>query len=146
RGKDSLIVNDQTVEEPVTSVDEPELPVDADNPVQDFASAEAYNENRILENFINRNVRSENLVRVITPSIGDTVTLPVIFKWKMENGKWKMEETEFTIIIVDNKNRTVYKNNVNVLEERYAGKLDKGLYYWKIMLNEKLESVGKFYI
>lgn len=94
--------------------------------------------NIVLENFINRKVRSEIAVKIISPVIGDTLKIPIIFKWEEGN------ETE--IEIVNNNNHPVFKKIFSGGSFIYDEELKPGLYYWKILTGSKLEAVGKFYI
>ena len=40
-----------------------------------------FKENSVLENFINRNVRSEKSVEIISPNINDTLKNKLLLKW-----------------------------------------------------------------
>ncbi|RPI73919.1 MAG: hypothetical protein EHM47_04965 [Ignavibacteriales bacterium] len=126
---DSLIIeNDNNLSDDKTNVEEEKKFYDE----SDFAA------NIVLENFINRNVRSKSAVKIMTPVIGDTLNIPISFKWEagIETG----------IEIVNNKNHPVVKNILSGGSFTYTEELKPGLYYWKILTDSKLEAVGKFYI
>jgi len=95
--------------------------------------------NQALENFIQRTVRSSSLVSLISPSIGDTLAVPITFKWE---GTKKGESV--TLTIVDNSNAEVWTSAVSSSEIVFERTLEPGLYYVKLEVNEKLVSVGKF--
>ncbi len=99
----------------------------------DFAS------NQILENFINRNIRSETKVRILSPQIGDTINIPSKFEWQSSAQKFKLS-------VVNNLNKEVYVITTEETRLVLRENLKPGLYYWKILVDEKLETVGKFYI
>lgn len=102
---------------------------------KDFAT------NDILENFIERNVRGNEIVRVIAPKISDTLNLPILFKW--EN---KKDVNNFNLIIVNNSNETVWNINTIDNEIEFNEKLKSGLYYWKLEADNELQYVGKFFV
>jgi hypothetical protein len=96
--------------------------------------------NTTLENFINRNVRSEYLTKIMSPEIGDTLETPITFKWESN------EERMFTFELVNNRNKSIIKQTLAENNFTYSNKLNPGLYYWKLLVDYKLEAVGKFYI
>jgi len=140
---DSIIVNEGKGIDLLVDKDSAEVnkPVPEEFIAEDLSLAESYRNNRVLDNFINRNVRSETIVQVISPSIADTLNEPISFKWTQPEGI-----NLFTLILLDNKNKTIYKKNIDGNQITYSGILKPGLYYWKIESNGKLEAVGKFYI
>ena len=95
--------------------------------------------NNILENFVNRNVRSESSVKIISPQIGDTLSVPINFKWENKKSNYIFE-------LVNNGNKFISKQALTDNHLIYKEKLNPGLYYWKILVDDKLEVVGKFYI
>ncbi|MEW5799790.1 MAG: hypothetical protein AB1728_12375 [Bacteroidota bacterium] len=97
--------------------------------------------NQILENFIERTVRSSSGIMLIAPNIGDTIVFPFTFKWKGNNaGK------NIAVTVVDNKNSEVWKETSSSSELISEKKLAPGLYYIKLQLGEKLVYVGKFVV
>jgi len=102
---------------------------------------ESFAVNDVLENFINRNIRSGEKINILQPGIGDTVSLPITFKWNQQTGTGYNE-----LIIVDNKNQSLYQAAISGKEITIDKKFSKGLYYWKLLVKDKLEAVGKFYI
>lgn len=101
---------------------------------------ERFAENKILENFIGRNIRSEKTVEIISPEIGAHISSAIKFEWKKNDIK---EPLTFTLI--DNKNNSIYKTSVDENTLTIAKKLKQGLYYWKLSTADKIEAVGKFY-
>lgn len=102
---------------------------------KDFAA------NDILENFVNRNIRSESEIKILQPKIGDTVHIPTTFKWDQNNIAGSNN-----FVIVNNKNLEIYEAEAIGSEIIIDRTFERGLYYWKIFTNDKLEAVGKFYI
>lgn len=103
---------------------------------------EDFKANPVLENFINRNVRSEEKdITIITPHINDTLLVPFIFQWKS-----KLQPGLYRIVVVNNKNETVWVKTSNGDRLSFNGKLENGLYYWKIFSDDQLKAVSKFYI
>lgn len=95
--------------------------------------------NQVLENFVERSVRSSQNISILAPSIGDTLTVPYTIKWQgpIEN---------YTVTLVNNKNIGVWKRTSSSSEIIVNDKLDAGLYYLKLEANEKLALVGKFVV
>ncbi len=102
---------------------------------KDFAS------NDFLENFIQRNVRSEENIKIIIPKNSDTLGIPILFKWENEK-----EANIFNLIIVNNKNETVWNMNTSMNEIEFNEKLKPGLYYWKLEMDNEMQYVGRFFI
>lgn len=97
--------------------------------------------NNVLENFINRNVRSENKIFIISPELSDTVHAPITFKWKATT-----TVKDLKLILVDNKNIITYLVSVAGNELTMDKKLNDGLYYWKLEADGTLETVGKIFV
>ena len=97
--------------------------------------------NTVLENFINRNIRSNKTIEIISPEIGDTVSSTITFEWKRINPIGRL-----VLTVVDNKNTPVYEMTVEGSTLVIDKKLKAGLYYWKLEADGKLEAVGKFYV
>ncbi len=96
--------------------------------------------NNVLENFVDRNVRSESKIKLVSPKIGDTLNLPISFKWKEEN------KNSYIFELVNNKNKLIVSRLLSENKFSYSSELSPGLYYWKLLIDDKLEAVGKFYI
>lgn len=105
-----------------------------------ISTEENFAANDLLENFINRNVRSETKIKIVYPGIGDTLNFPITFKWDQSN-----TTDSDKLIIVDNKNKLIYLTEISGKEITIDKQFDSGLYYWKLEVNGKLEAVGKFY-
>lgn len=104
-------------------------------------SNETFAANTVLENFINRNVRSEKTIEIISPKIGADVGSSILFKWK------RISSIEpLVLTIVDNKNSPIYEMTVEGSKFTLDKKLKTGLYYWKLFSNNNLQTLGKFYV
>ena len=103
---------------------------------------EDFKPNPVLDNFINRNIRSEeNGVKLLLPVLNDTVNTSFNFRWKSVQ-KINVER----IVVVNNKNKKVWEKVTKGKEAIIDKKLNSGLYYWKVYADNKLEAVSKFYI
>lgn len=103
--------------------------------------AYAYKENSVLENFVDRNIRSAESVEIISPKNGTTVKqIPFYLKWSGVKSK------NYNIVIVNNQNKIIFSRDVLGSKLEIKNKIEPGLYYWKINYNNKLEAVGKFKI
>ncbi len=110
----------------------------ADNQI----NKEDFKTNPVLDNFINRNIRSEeNDITIIKPQLNDTLSLPFIFQWES-----KLLPALFRIVLVNNKNKTVWVKTSSGDNLSFDEKLKSGLYYWKIFSHDQLKAVSKFYI
>ncbi len=97
--------------------------------------------NRMLENFVERNVRSPGRTRLISPKIGDTLTSPYNFRWED-----RKKGGQFTLIILDNKNLEIWKDKTNSTGITVEKHLEPGLYYAKLESDGVLVQVGKFVV
>ncbi len=97
--------------------------------------------NVTLENFVNRNNRSDSRVEIVSPSIGAEVRMPVRFEWLTVN-----KNITLKFVILSNQNLPVYEKLINGKELTIDTKLDPGLYYWKLESQDNIESMGKFII
>ena len=102
---------------------------------------EDFKNNPVLENFVNRNVRSESDIEIISPVIGDTLKNKIELKWKSI-----LKGINYHIIVVNNKNEKTWEITTSNKRTSINKKLQPGLYYWKIEADEKLEIVGKFFV
>ncbi len=127
-----------TISEDTQIVEAPPEKEEAKNIVKKY-NQEDFAVNNVLENFVDRNVRSENRVKIIAPQIGDTLTVPTNFEWKSEKGNYVFE-------LVNNRNKRISEQSLTDNHLAYKEKLNSGLYYWKILVDNKLEAVGKFFI
>ncbi len=130
--EDSLIYKKQMTEDSL-KVDNKLL---AENNDEDFKT------NTILDNFINRNIRSEeNGIKLLSPELNDSLKLPIAFKWES-----KRENALFRIQIVNNKNEVVFDKTTKENKLICNANLIGGLYYWKIYSDNKLTKVSRFYL
>ncbi|MBI2428247.1 MAG: hypothetical protein HYV29_05525, partial [Ignavibacteriales bacterium] len=97
--------------------------------------------NQVLENFVERTVRSSSGITLIAPTTGDTVAFPFAFKWKGNDlGK------NVVVTVVDNTNSDVWSETSSSSELTSEKKLAPGLYYIKLSTDQKLVQVGKFVV
>lgn len=97
--------------------------------------------NEILENFVDRNIRSEEGVEILSPGIGDTLKGRIKLKWKSFE-----PEKNFHIIVVNNKNKKIWESTTHYSNTFINKRLQPGLYYWKIEERNKLVALGKFIV
>jgi hypothetical protein len=102
---------------------------------------EAFQENPLLENFIDRTLRFGDQITLLSPSIGDTVAVPVTFHWQQPEDK-----ATYVLTILDNQNREIWRNAVPENRMVFRGELQPGLYYWKLQVGERSAVVSKFFI
>ncbi len=96
--------------------------------------------NQVLDNFVERTVRSSSGVTLIAPALRDTITTPFTFKWDGQ------KERKFTLTIVDNNNVEQWKTTISSTEFILKNRLAPGLYYVKLEADEKLVKVGTFVV
>ena len=77
---------------------------------------------------------------IIIPVIGDTLRKQIRFKWS------PLEADEYDMNIVNNKNQEIWGKTLEDPRVTVYQKLDPGIYYWKITVKGKLQTVGKFYV
>jgi hypothetical protein len=92
-----------------------------------------------LEGLVGAERRSAG-VRILSPSIGQTVQGEVNFRW--ESGF----KPPYTLTVLSN--RGVVRKEVTLADSHYMLKtpLKEGLYYWKLVAAEELLCVGKFVV
>lgn len=96
--------------------------------------------NSILENFVDRTVRSAASLNLIVPGIGDTLEVPFTVRWQGS------AENEVTIILVNNANSEIWRGSTRGSEIATSGEFEPGLYYLKIEVDGTLVRVGKFFV
>lgn len=77
---------------------------------------------------------------IINPGIGDTLKKQIYFKWA------PLETETYDMSIVDNKDNEMWSKKLFDTRVTLLQKLDPGVYYWKLTVKGKLQSVGKFYV
>lgn len=97
--------------------------------------------NQVLENFVERNVRSSSGITLTVPKTGDTLAFPYTFKWEGNDAA-----KSIMITVVDNKNFEVWKETSSLSELTSVKKLEPGLYYIKLQTDDKLVQMGKFVV
>ncbi len=96
-----------------------------------------FKSNSYLERYVNKD--KENGI-IINPEIGDTMRKQITFKWS------PLEAEEYNMSIVNNKNEEIWSKDLFDTRVTLYQKLDPGLYYWKIAVKGKLQTVGKFFV
>lgn len=103
--------------------------------------AENFVENPLLENFIDQNYRSANVITDLFPVSGDTLRRPFTFKWKSET-----TGVIYKISVLNNRNKEVWQQSGGEQTVFLDKALSPGLYYWKLLVNDNLFTVRKFYV
>lgn len=132
-----VVVMQNTHQEQVTSQQIPSEQYITEAPLD----PERFIPNQILENFVERTVRSSSGIMLIAPNTGDTVAFPFTFKWKGNN-----VGENIVVTLVDNKNSEVWNETSSLSELTSEKKIEPGLYYIKLQSGEKLVHVGKFVV
>ncbi|MEO8399253.1 MAG: hypothetical protein ABI550_05475 [Ignavibacteriaceae bacterium] len=139
--KREIVLDTAKVKNNIIQNDSVEIPVKKNNEKLIAYNLSDFEENKILENFIDRNIRSSSTIKIISPEIGDTIKTPHVFKWE----KIK-EASEYSVIILSNKNKKVAEINSAQNFLQVSKELSPGLYYWKLEAEGKLRAVGKFFV
>ncbi len=100
-----------------------------------------FSPNYILERNINMVDSTGKVIVIISPKMNDTLYNSIKLSWMDTE-----TNNAYTINIVDNKNRTMYQTTVRGSDLIYSGKLKPGLYYWNIIVNNRLKQSSKFYV
>ena len=103
--------------------------------------AENFVENPLLESFIDQNYRSANVVTDLSPKNGDTLRAPYTFRWTSES-----TGAIFKITVTDNRNKEVWQQSSTEPILLLNKILSPGLYYWTVLVYDKLFTVRKFYV
>ena len=96
-----------------------------------------------LEYLIDQGYRNNNIIKVLSPKDGITVTDEILFKWVSET------EEQLYLKILNNEEDVLHKftpKKNQVLFNITESKLDPGLYYWKLESDEELLQLGKFFV
>jgi len=136
---DKRLIDSLKTEGDIQGAKEPEEKEKTKDIVKDYNEAD-FAVNNVLENFVSRNVRSEASIKITLPQIGDTLNVPINFKWKTT------KKEKFGFELVDNRNKQIVNETLTENEYTFPDKLNPGLYYWKVLTDDKLGAVGKFYI
>lgn len=112
-----------------------------ENPVtreQNDLLAEAFVPSSTLDDLTRQPFRSTE-AEIITPKNSDTVTFPLRFVWKPA-------EEVMVLKIVSNKEREVYRKENVRGGAVMTSELRPGLYYWKLLNDEGLVHIGRFFV
>ena len=112
-------------------------------PAEQLAAAgdsEKFASNVVLDNLVERTVRSGNDYRFTMPLKGDTVATPVSFRWTGPKGK------NYTLAVVDNTNREVWNSNVSAPEAVLTSPMEPGRYYVKLETDRQLVCATSFFV
>jgi len=101
--------------------------------------ADNFSESPNLENLVNSASRSE-LPLVVSPKNNAVVSQEILFEWNVQEGGL----VSVTIL----SNREDVLKNVKLKQSKFlfSGKLNPGLYYWKLEREDELLYVGKFFV
>ena len=97
--------------------------------------------NEMLENFVGRTMRSGADVKFLSPSVGDTVAVPISFRWNSQKGG-----RSYTLRIMDNKNGQVWMGSTSLGSIDFKTQIEPGLYYAKLEADGVLACVGRFIV
>ncbi len=136
---DSSPVKIDTVRKPdTTKPEEREKQVaEKKNPPLQIKTPPEFKNNSYLERLVDK--YKENGI-IIVPVIGDTLKKQIRFKWS------PLEADEYDMSIVNNKNQEIWGKTLEDPRVTLYQKLDPGVYYWKITVKAKLQTIGKFYV
>ncbi len=101
--------------------------------------ADNFSESPNLENLVNSASRSESPV-VVSPKNNADVGREILFEWKVQEGG------SVSLTILSNREEVLKAITLNKSKFFFSGKLDRGLYYWKLEHKEELLYVGKFFV
>lgn len=102
---------------------------------------ELYAVNIVLESFIERNLRSQKSLDILSPSKNDLVGPPIKFEWRVDN-----QYNSIELEILNNRNVRVFKKSLEGDNYTFNDNLTSGLYYWKIKMDGKVSGIGKFMV
>lgn len=97
--------------------------------------------NEILESFISRPVRSASSAMFLSPRNGDTVAIPLTFRWNAAKSARR-----YTMVVVDNRNVEAWKETTRATSITMEKRLEPGLYYAKLQVDDVLGQVEKFVV
>jgi len=100
---------------------------------------QAFAPHPVLENFINRRLRGNTSIEMLSPGISDTAQSPITFRWKSSAQYYR-------ITILSNRNERLWNAQVEKPEATFVGDLSPGLYYWKVSSGNTVLGVGKFIV
>ncbi len=92
-----------------------------------------------LENLVNSVSRSESPL-IISPKNNADVGREILFEWKVQ----EVGSVRFTIF--SNREEVLKAITLNKTKLVFSGKLDPGLYYWKLERKDELLYIGKFFV
>ncbi len=104
-------------------------------------SQEKFVPNEMLENFVDRTMRSGAEFKFLTPGVGDTLATPFTFRWNSQKGG-----RSYTVRVMDNKNGQVWMGSTGSGSIEFTTRIAPGLYYAKLEADGALVCVGKFII
>ena len=132
-------VKTDTVQKPDTTkpAEQEKQVAEKRNPHLNVKIPPEFKNNSNLERLVNK--YKENGI-IIMPVIGDTLRKQIRFKWS------PLEADEYDMSIVNNKNEEIWGKTLEDPRVTVYQKLDPGIYYWKITVKGKLQTVGKFYV
>ncbi len=88
----------------------------------------------------NINIRNTEIINVVSPENLSILTIPITFEWT------KIEDT-VTIVIKNNQNENIWEKKIaGTSKVELNEKLNSGIYYWDIRVNDKLRNKYKFFV
>ena len=107
--------------------------------IQQNSMADNFSESANLEDLVNSTSRSASFV-VIGPKNGVVMNKQITFEWRTQ------EVESITLKILSNKETVLRSFKLGGSKFLFAGKLNPGLYYWKVESKDELLYVGKFFV
>ncbi len=112
---------------------------EADEVNQQKNIADNFSESPNLENLVNSASRSESPL-VVSPKNNADVGREILFEWKVQ------EVGSVSLTILSNREEVLKAVTLNKSKLLFSGKLNPGLYYWKLERKDELLYVGKFFV
>jgi len=102
-----------------------------------------FNSNPVFESLIDESLRSDNILKIISPQTDQQFSLNKSIKFK-----WESESIEnLKIIILNNRaDRIIEIEDIIGNNATYNKELKPGLYYWKLESEDDLLYLGKFIV
>lgn len=119
----------------------PDKSEDIEIPEPDFDNHLAFAKNEEMEEWLNTNVRSDNVIEDILPKNDLIATKEIKFSWKNNI------EEKLLLEILDNQGEVIKEFELEIgAEEKVLDLVSwkEGLYYWRLLDNRNLYHVGKF--
>lgn len=125
-----------------TPIAPPQMPKQQTPPVKELIAAN-FEPSETLEGLLNDATRSET-INVTGPANGTTFApgQAISFAWAAGNDN----TAQLQVVVVNNQNKQQYRLDAGSEGLTFAGKLNPGIYYWKLENETDLLYVGMFFI